>query len=143
MSILEVARANLAIAIDKAHAVITNDPLPIIRCHRDQLTQVFQNVIGNAVKYGKARGHPVIHVGSNESDRAWTFTISDNGIGVREKDYDAIFQPFHRVHTDRIVKGFGIGLTTCRKIVERHNGRMWVESTFGKGSIFSFTIAKS
>jgi two-component system CheB/CheR fusion protein len=142
MAILEEATGNLAVAIDTAQAVITHDLLPIICCHRDQITLVFQNLIGNAVKFGRPQAHPVIHVGSSQTDRAWTFTVSDNGIGVKEKDYDAIFQPFHRVHTDRIVKGFGIGLTTCRKIVERHQGRMWVESVFGKGSTFSFTLAK-
>jgi light-regulated signal transduction histidine kinase (bacteriophytochrome) len=142
-SIVEVAKDNLALSISKSCAVITQDELPTIRAQPEQITQVFQNVIGNALKYCKAKGRPVIHIGCRESDHAWTFTIADNGIGVKKKDYAAIFQPFHRVHTDRFVKGYGIGLATCRKIVERHKGRMWVDSAPGKGSTFSFTIAKS
>jgi two-component system CheB/CheR fusion protein len=141
-TIVQDARKNLDLSITQARAVITTDPLPIIRAHRGQITQVFQNILGNAVKYGKSKGHPIIHVTSSESEQAWTFSITDNGIGLREQDRDAIFQPFHRVHTDRIVKGFGIGLTTSRKIVERHKGRMWVDSKLGKGSTFFFSIAK-
>ena len=138
--ILAEVRGNLAIRIAAAQAIITSDPLPTIPAHREQVTQLFQNLLGNAVKYCSDKRRPRIHIGVQGTEREWTFAITDNGIGIKEKDYEAIFQPFHRVHTDRIVKGFGIGLTTCRKIAERHGGRIWVTSTPGKGSVFSFTI---
>jgi two-component system CheB/CheR fusion protein len=138
--VLTDVKGNLAIGIAKTQAIITSDPLPTVPAHQEQVTQLFQNLLGNALKYCSDKRRLRIHIGAHGTDNEWTIAFSDNGIGIKEMDFDAIFQPFHRAHTDRIIKGFGIGLTTCRKIVERHKGRIWVTSTPGKGSVFSFTI---
>jgi two-component system CheB/CheR fusion protein len=133
---------NLSVKIGEAQATITLDAMPRILASRGQLTQLFQNLIGNAVKYHSPERPPAIHIGSWEDALEWTFSIADNGIGMQEEDYQKIFLPFHRKETDRFVRGCGIGLATCKRIVEHHRGRIWVTSRMDIGSTFVFTVRK-
>jgi light-regulated signal transduction histidine kinase (bacteriophytochrome) len=104
-----------------------------------QLAQVFQNLIGNAIKFHGTEP-PRIHVGAQRNGRDWTFSVRDNGIGVDPKYFDRIFQIFQRLHTRKEYSGTGMGLAICKKIVERHGGHIWIESASGKGSTFFFTL---
>ena len=116
-------------------------PLPVIKGVQTQLQQVFQNLIGNAIKYHDTRP-PEIEVGCNENNGSWQFYVKDNGIGIDPKFFDKLFILFQRLHTKTDYFGTGIGLAICKKIVEKHGGRIWVESEYGKGSTFYFTIKK-
>jgi light-regulated signal transduction histidine kinase (bacteriophytochrome) len=136
---LNTALANLQVVIQESQAQITHDPLPILMADAGQLTQVLQNLIGNAIKFRGAR--PLhIHIGAKKIEQDWQFEVSDNGIGIDPKYYERIFLVFQRLHTRREYPGTGIGLALCKKIIERHNGRIWVESQPGAGSTFYFTI---
>ena len=104
------------------------------------MAQVFQNLIGNAVKFRRAGQRPFIRIAAARSDRAWTLSVQDNGIGIDRKYFDRIFQMFQRLHPRTEYPGTGIGLSLCKKIVERHGGRMRVESEPGRGTTFSFTV---
>ncbi|MBA3938540.1 MAG: PAS domain-containing protein, partial [Planctomycetes bacterium] len=139
---LRNALANLESKIAVAHAIITHDPLPIVQANREQLTQLFQNLLGNSVKYGSPQRPPLIRVSASEKPQEWVFAIVDNGIGMAEEDFTRIFEPFTRVHTKGKVQGSGIGLATCKKIVDHHRGRIWVESKLGVGSTFFFSLPK-
>ena len=133
------ALANLTVAIEESQAEITHDPLPSVVGDEVQLTQLFQNLIGNAVKF---RGDvpPKIHVGVQRKGGDWEFTVRDNGIGIADQDFQRIFIVFQRLHSRDKYPGTGIGLSVCKKIVERHGGRIWVESKVGRGTTFHFTI---
>jgi two-component system CheB/CheR fusion protein len=136
------ARDNVKLLTEESHGTITSDALPRLRASRVQLTQLFQNLLGNALKYRSGQRLPVISVRAIESDVAWTFSICDNGIGMNQADLSKVFQPFQRISTNGDTKGYGIGLATCAKIVAHHKGRIWAESVAGSGSTFSFTIPK-
>lgn len=140
--IIETAMLNLTALIDEHDARIEVGPMPEITCDRQQLTQLFQNLIGNAVKYRKQEEQPVISIACEDIPGYWLFRVEDNGIGIKEEFLDVIFQMFERLHSKDEYEGTGIGLAVCRKIVERHGGEIWVESEYGKGARFSFTIAK-
>ena len=136
---LNNAIANLQLVIQESQAQITHDPLPTLMADSGQLTQVLQNLIGNAIKFrGERPLH--IHIGAKKMEQAWQFSVSDNGIGIEPKYYERIFLVFQRLHTRREYPGTGIGLALCKKIIERHNGQIWVESQPGLGSTFYFTI---
>jgi light-regulated signal transduction histidine kinase (bacteriophytochrome) len=105
------------------------------------LTQLFQNLIGNALKF-KSESPPQIHVGVADAGAFWQFSVQDNGIGIEPQYFERIFQVFQRLHTRREYSGTGIGLAICKKIIERHGGRIWVESEMGRGSTFYFTLPK-
>src|SRR6202035_3880105 len=107
-----------------------------------QLTQLFQNLLGNALKYCSERA-PRIHVDARPADNGWVFSVEDNGIGIEAQYFERIFQMFQRLHTREEYSGTGIGLAICRRIVERHGGRIWVESQLGRGSTFLFAIPRT
>ena len=136
---LEAALANLKGAIDSSLAAITHDELPDIAVDRVPAVQLFQNLVGNAIKYRDPGRCPVIHVGVSNQDGMWKFSVSDNGIGIDPRQQERIWGVFRRLHGDRY-PGTGIGLAIAKKIVERHGGRIWVESEPGKGSVFCFTL---
>jgi light-regulated signal transduction histidine kinase (bacteriophytochrome) len=138
-TVLKNALANLDVAVTEAGAVITHDQLPTVLADGAQLTQVFQNLLGNSIKFRGAQ-RPKIHVGVQHQKSDWLFAVCDNGIGIQPEYFDRIFVIFQRLHTRQQYPGTGIGLAICKKIVERHGGRIWVESALGKGSTFYFTI---
>jgi PAS domain S-box-containing protein len=135
----DTALANLKVAIEESSALITSDPLPVVIADAMQMTQLLQNLIGNAIKFrGKER--PTLYIGATREPRQWVFSIRDNGIGIEPQYYDRIFMIFQRLHTRERYGGTGIGLALCKRIVERHNGAIWVESKYQEGSTFFFTI---
>lgn len=131
----------LAIAIQETDAEVTHDPLPTVRGDASQLGLVLQNLIGNALKF-RGNAAPRIHISAQREARGWRFAVRDNGIGIDSKHSERIFQVFQRLHTHSEYPGTGIGLAICKKIIERHGGRIWVESTPGQGSVFLFTISE-
>src|SRR5262245_34379065 len=137
--IYEAAVANLKIAIAESRAALTHDPLPTVMGDNVQLLQVFQNLLANAIKFQR-REHPQIHVCAEQKDGQWEFAVRDNGIGIDPKHHERLFGIFQRLHSREKYSGTGIGLAICKKIVEQHGGRIWVESAPGKGSTFYFTI---
>lgn len=138
-AILDQVLANLKVAIGESDAVITHDPLPTVMADDSQLIQVLQNLIDNAIKF-RSDQSPRVHIGVERQDGEWLFSVRDNGIGIGPQYYERIFVIFQRLHTREEYSGTGMGLAICRKIVERHGGRIWVESESGKGSTFYFTI---
>jgi len=121
--------------------VITHGQLPAVVADGQQLTQLFQNLLGNAMKF-RAEAPPKIHVACEERSDVWVFTVSDNGIGLDPQYSERIFMMFQRLHTKAEYPGTGIGLAICKKIVDRHGGRIWVESQPGRGCTFGFTIPR-
>ncbi|HUS05868.1 MAG TPA: PAS domain S-box protein [Bryobacteraceae bacterium] len=136
--VMRDVRLNLLMAMERSLAILTHDPLPIVTGDKGQLTQLFQNLIGNAIKY-RGTAAPRIHVGAERKDDAWILSVRDNGIGMAEQYHDTIFKVFKRLHGADI-PGAGMGLAICKRIVERHGGRIWVESQPGKGSTVYFTL---
>jgi light-regulated signal transduction histidine kinase (bacteriophytochrome) len=138
-AILKTVLGNLEVAIRENRAVVTSATLPTVRADPLLLGQVFQNLISNAIKF---RGElpPAIHIDVEQQAAAWMFSVRDHGIGIEPPYYDRIFEVFQRLHTRREYPGTGIGLAICKKIVEHHGGRIWVESAPGKGATFFFTI---
>jgi PAS domain S-box-containing protein len=137
--ILGEAIENLAILIEESKAIITVGVLPIVRADASQLVQVFQNLLANAIKF-RGEDIPRIHVSVKEEKHEWVFSVRDNGIGIDRQYAERIFVIFQRLHTREEYPGTGIGLAVCKRIVERHGGRIWFESEIGKGSTFFFTI---
>jgi len=140
-SILGEAIRNLAATIEESKAIVTNEELPMVRADSSQLVQVFQNLLANAIKF-RGEDFPDIHVSVRDGGREWVFSIRDNGIGIDRQYADRIFVIFQRLHTRQEYPGTGIGLAVCKRIVERHGGRIWFESEPGKGSTFFFTVPK-
>lgn len=132
---------NLAVTIKKSKAEIMSMPLPPVIADRSQMTRLFQNLIGNAIKFCK-KERPVISVSCENAKNEWIVSIKDNGIGISEEFYPRIFQVFQRLHTRDEYSGSGIGLAVCQRITERHGGRIWVSSAPGDGSTFYFSIPK-
>jgi signal transduction histidine kinase len=140
-----LARAleNLQAEIEENRTEITHDELPMVTGDRNQLVQLLQNLIGNAIKYRKSEEPPRIHIAAVDRKTNWEFRVHDNGAGIDPQYSERIFQIFQRLHTAAEYPGTGIGLAICKKIVERHGGRIWVESEPGKGSVFYFTLPKA
>jgi signal transduction histidine kinase len=137
---LDEAQAWLGPAAGEAGAQITSDPLPEVRGERGQLTQVFQNLLGNAIKFTAPGVTPVIHVSAGEVDGEWRIAVADNGIGIEPAQAEAVFKMFGRLHPVETYPGTGIGLALVRRIVERHGGHIWVEPGKGGGSVFVFSL---
>jgi len=133
------AKRDLSVLIEESNAELTSSDLPELMGDEGQLTQVFQNLIGNAIKF-KSYEKPTVHVSATRKDDDWLFSVKDNGIGFEPEHVDRIFIIFQRLHGREEYKGTGIGLALCKKIIERHGGRIWAESEKGKGSTFYFTI---
>jgi PAS domain S-box-containing protein len=133
------ALANLRAAIEESDARITREDLPEVLADRLQFAQLFQNLIGNALKFRGERP-PAVHVGAERHNGEWVVEVRDNGIGIDPEYAGRVFDIFERLHTREQYEGTGIGLSICKKIVERHGGRIWVESKAGKGSAFRFTM---
>jgi signal transduction histidine kinase len=127
-------------AIENAEAEVTYDALPTVKADKAQLAQVFQNLIANAIKFQREGVPPRIHIAAEREGDKWVFSVVDNGIGIDPEQVERIFQIFQRLHTEEEYEGMGIGLALCRRIVERHGGRIWVESEIGEGSTFTFTL---
>lgn len=134
------ALANLSSAIRECGAIITRDDLPPVLGDETQLLQLFQNLIGNAIKYRKEETRPRVHASAGTDGNMQQFSIKDNGIGVESGHYDRIFQIFQRLHSHDRYAGAGIGLAVCKRIVEGHHGRIWIESSPGSGFTFFFIV---
>jgi light-regulated signal transduction histidine kinase (bacteriophytochrome) len=130
---------DLQLAIAESGATITHDPLPTVFGDATRLGQVVQNLIGNALKF-RGPTPPQIHVSAQREGKQWQFAVRDNGIGIDPAHAGRLFQVFRRLHTRQEYPGTGIGLAICKKIIERHGGRIWVESEVGKGATFFFTL---
>ena len=137
--ILDVALHNLAILIVENNVNITHDPLPEIFADENQMLQVFQNLITNAIKF-HGQNLPEIHISSQKGQNEWIFSIADNGIGIETRHQEQIFEVFKRLHNREQYPGNGIGLSIIKKIITHHGGKIWVKSEPGEGSTFYFTI---
>ena len=137
--VLEKAIHSLRSAIEESGADVTYDPLPTVMADASQMSRLFQNLIGNAIKFHDEKP-PRVHVSADREGDVWVFSVRDNGIGIDAKQRERIFVIFQRLHAREEFPGTGIGLAICKRIVERHGGRIWVESEIGNGSTFYFTI---
>ena len=138
--ILEEAKTNIATSILEKHALILNEKLPVVEGVKSQLVQLMQNLINNGIKFSNKNVQINISVKENHSE--FTFCIKDNGIGIEKQYFDKIFMIFQRLHTREEFQGTGIGLAICKRIIDKHRGKIWVESEPGKGSSFYFTLPK-
>jgi light-regulated signal transduction histidine kinase (bacteriophytochrome) len=136
--ILKQVMDNLELAIAESGAMITSEPMPAVQGHAAHFVQVFQNLIGNAIKYRGERP-PSIHISAEKLNDEWQFAVVDNGIGIDSQYHQQVFAVFKRLHRDAI-PGTGLGLAICQRVVERYGGRIWVESDLGRGSTFYFTV---
>jgi hypothetical protein len=137
-AVLGNALTNLQAAIEETGAIVTSDRLPTLMAEEVMLTQLFQNLISNSIKY-RSKAAPRIHVSAARDAEGWLFAVRDNGIGIEPQFAERVFGMFKRLHGKEI-PGTGIGLALCKKIVERNGGRIWVESEAGHGATFKFTI---
>jgi signal transduction histidine kinase len=138
-NVVEEALQNLERALQESGAAVTYDQLPVVMADGSQLTQIFQNLIGNAIKF-RGPAQPVIQIKAEMATKEWVISVEDNGIGIAAEHVDSVFVIFRRLHTREEYSGNGIGLSICKKIVERHGGRIWAESKLGHGSKIKFTL---
>jgi len=137
---LEQALVNLDEAVGGSRGIVTHDVLPRVTADDVQLTELFQNLVGNAIKYCRA-DPPRVHVSAKKNNGSeWIFSVRDNGIGIDSQHFERIFGMYQRLHGPDEFSGVGIGLSICKKIAERHNGRIWVESSLGNGSTFYLAL---
>jgi PAS domain S-box-containing protein len=141
--VLKQTLNNLQVAIEEKDAEVTHDPLPGIMADDIQMVQLFQNLIGNGIKFQEEGQRPQVHISAEDQGGKWLFSFSDNGIGIDPESSERIFTIFQRLHARGKYPGTGIGLSVCKRIVERHGGRIWVESEPGKGATFKFTLPKT
>jgi light-regulated signal transduction histidine kinase (bacteriophytochrome) len=139
--VLKHTLSSLAEAIRESGARVTYDWLPEVNMGKSHLQQIFQNLIGNALKYRNAE-QARIHISATDRGAAWRFSVQDNGIGIDPQYKEKIFGVFKRLHRDQKYSGTGIGLAICQRVVERYGGRIWVESESGKGATFFFTVPR-
>ncbi len=133
------AMANITMLRTENDAIIANGDLPRVNVDRQQLIILFQNLLQNAIKFRRAES-PRIHVSARREGDQWVFSVQDNGIGIEPQYFERIFGIFQRLHTRAEYPGTGMGLSICKRIIERHGGRIWVESEFGKGTTFHFSL---
>lgn len=138
--VVDRALFNLKLAIEESNAEITIEDLPRLNADAVQMTQLFQNLISNAIKYRRPRSRPRIRIRAEKVGSEYVFSVSDNGIGIPREQYARVFVVFQRLHTHAEYSGTGVGLALCSKIIDRHGGKIWVESTVGKGSVFKFSL---
>ncbi len=138
---LEDALDNLRSSIEESSAVVTHDPLPVLQVKAVHLQQIFQNLVSNAVKYRGSQA-PRVHIGAISQNGSWQFSVRDNGIGIDARYQEQVFGLFKRLHSSSRYSGTGLGLAICKKLVERYQGRIWVESKPSEGSTFFFTLAQ-
>jgi light-regulated signal transduction histidine kinase (bacteriophytochrome) len=131
--------SNLEVTAEAAGAVITCDPLPTVRGERSLLVQLFQNLIGNAIKF-RGEAPPTVHIGVIRNDDTWEFSCADNGIGIEPQYADRIFVIFQRLHAREEYTGTGIGLALCKRIVEHHGGAIWLDTSVSSGTTFRWTM---
>ncbi len=141
-AVVSQALDNLKVAIAESNAAVTHDPLPTVLGDESQLVQLFQNLISNAIKFRREEP-PRVHISAALQTNEWVFAVCDNGIGMEAEYFERIFTIFQRLHSRAEYPGTGIGLAVCKKIVERHGGRIWVESTPAVGTTFHFTIPQT
>jgi len=141
-AVLNEALRNLHTSIESTQAKITRDAMPSLAVDATQMMQIFQNLISNAIKFRSQRP-PEIHVGAQKQPGRWVFSVRDNGIGIEPQYFERIFQIFQRLHTRKYYPGTGIGLAICKKMVERHQGAIWVQSEPGRGSTFYFSLPET
>lgn len=137
---LEAAITHLDHAITESGAVVTHDPMPTLAVDRGQMVRLFQNLIGNAIKYHKPDEPPKVHVSAEQQTTEWVISVRDNGIGFDPKHATSIFEPFKRLHTAAEYPGTGVGLAICQRIVQAQGGRIWATSRPGEGTTFSFSL---
>ena len=141
--IIRNATNNLMLQIDETKTQIETYNMPVsVPADRSQLIQLFSNLIGNSIKYSKPGITPVIQISCCSDEKFWTFCVKDNGIGIESQYYDRIFQVFQRLHGRTEIPGYGLGLSICKRIVERHGGKIWVDSKPGEGTEFYFTMPR-
>lgn len=131
---------DFSVKIQEVNANIILSQLPSITGYATELRQLFQNLLGNALKFQKPNVSPEIKISAKRQNEGWLFAVEDNGIGIDAKYKDEVFLIFQRLHSKTAYEGSGIGLANCKKIIEMHNGSIWMESSLGKGSTFFFTI---
>jgi light-regulated signal transduction histidine kinase (bacteriophytochrome) len=136
---LAIAKKDLSVVLEETEAQIISEDLPKVLGEQGQLAQLFQNLIGNALKFHDVE-KPVVTISVHRKNDDWLFAVKDNGLGFDQSHAERIFVIFQRLQGREVHKGTGIGLSICKKIVERHGGKIWVESAIGKGSTFFFTI---
>jgi PAS domain S-box-containing protein len=139
-AIVDKALGNLQVALEESGAVVTVGDLPTVRADSIQLVQLFQNLVANAIKFSRSGEAPRIAISAENLGGEWRFAVRDSGIGIDPQYADKIFVIFQRLHTREEYPGTGIGLAVCKRIVERHGGRIWVESILGQGATFFFTV---
>ncbi len=139
-AVLADALVNLEAARAEHGATITHDVLPTVSIDKPRFVQLFQNLIGNALKFTAPDRPPEVRIGCARQGNDWLFSVRDNGIGIEEQNFERVFELFQRLHSRSEYPGTGIGLAVCKKIVERHGGRLWLESEIGKGTTFHFTV---
>ena len=137
--VIETVKKNLSTTIEETQAEISMSPLPTVRGDSVPLVHLFQNLLSNALKYRSER-KPRIRIAATQEGDQWRFTVEDNGIGIAKEFHTQVFGIFKRLHNRAEYPGTGIGLAICQKIVEKHGGKIWVESELGRGSIFAFTL---
>jgi light-regulated signal transduction histidine kinase (bacteriophytochrome) len=140
--IMETVKSGLKTILEAERALINFRGLPTIIADKSMMRQLFQNLISNAVKFHKPDVAPVINVFAEEKPDGWKIAVNDNGIGIEEKFYEKVFVVFSRLHTRDKYEGTGIGLSLCKKIVDKHEGRIWIDSKLGEGTTFYITIPK-
>ena len=140
---LELALKNLSVVIQETGAKVTHDSLPVVLGIPTQLGLLFQNLIANAIKFRSSDRPPRVHIRAEQAGDEWRFSVADNGIGIAQQYFERIFVIFQRLHTRREYPGTGLGLALCKRIVEHHGGRIWLQSTPGEGTTFFFTLLRA